>query len=909
MRAPDGARRGASVTPKATSALETPMMKQYLEIKAKHPNSFLFYRMGDFYELFLEDARKAAPLLEITLTTRDKGKIDPVAMCGVPVHSADAYVKRLGELGHRVAICEQVEAPSSGGASKLMRREVVEVITPGLVGDPQGIDSRTEVSLVALLIDAEGGFGLAALDASTGDFRGTHGGAEAGTLLLEEIERIQPREILAAPSQRERLEALVRESLPETAWTEVPEQSFEPRTARVCPDGFDREAAGTEMRAAAAILAYLEKNQPAWLRHAPRFRSYALTETMVVDTATRTHLELFANQEDGSRRHTLIECLDRAVTPPGGRRIARWLRYPLLLPEAIRERQDAVAFLAERDRRRQRLAAALAPVRDLERLLARAVRPAATPRDLVALRASLASVPGVCGELSAAAGEDTSGEWLTGAVPLPKALPLPEPEGALTARLEAALVDNPPELPRGSRGAGTTGYIREGFRSELDVLRKSASKGRDWIAGLEARERERTGIPTLKARFHPVHGYSLEVAKAHLAKIPDDYERKQTLASVERYTTPGLREIESDVMGAQERAAALEREILDGLRNEVVAAAAPVRMLADRLADLDATLGLATVAREEAWTRPEVETGAVLEIEAGRHPVVEALLRSRGQDDFVPNDCNLDPASAPMWILTGPNMSGKSTYLRQVGLITLLAQMGSWVPAERARIGVVDRIFTRVGASDRLARGESTFMVEMRETAQILEQASSASLVILDEIGRGTSTYDGLAIAWSVIEYLHDTEGLCPRTLFATHYHELTELAEAKSKVRNLHFEAREWGNDVVFLRKLVPGGASRSYGVQVARLAGLPEAVVERAFEILGQLESARGVELKDAPGVATQGLLPLHSDSAAPRRSAAEAATLEELRGLDAERVTPFDALALLARLSKRVKDGQAP
>jgi DNA mismatch repair protein MutS len=473
-----------------------------------------------------------------------------------------------------------------------------------------------------------------------------------------------------------------------------------------------------------------------------------------------------------------------------------------------------------------------------------------------------------------------------------------EPVPEVLRLLEEALVDEPPAVARGSRGAGEVGYIRPGFRAELDGLRESARKGREWIAGLEARERERTGVASLRVRFHPVLGYGIELTRANLGRAPADYERKQTLAGAERFTTSELREVESRVLGAHERAAALEREIFAAVRAQLLEHGAPIRAAADAVAELDALASLAEVSRRDGWTRPQVDAGERLEIRGGRHPVVEPLLHARGGEEFVPNGTELDPAECQLLLLTGPNMSGKSTYLRQVALIALLAQVGSFVPAESARVGVVDRIFTRVGASDRLTQGESTFLVEMRETAEILAQASRRSLVILDEIGRGTSTFDGLSIAWAVAEYLHDAPGLGSRTLFATHYHELIELAEAKPRMRNAHFEVREWGSEVVFLRRLVPGGASRSYGIQVARLAGLPEPVIARAREVLADLEQSRHGSEREAPQLALF----------APAAGVPEPArgVLEALRALDPDRTAPLDALLALRSLRERLRRG---
>jgi DNA mismatch repair protein MutS len=889
------------------SALETPMMRHFLAVKAQHPDAIVFYRMGDFYEMFLRDAEIAAPLLDIALTTRDKGKEDPVPMCGIPVHSAEGYIQQLADLGHRVAICEQVEDPKAAGGKRLVKREVVEVVTPGLVGDPEGIEAGHELSLAALLPgDAPG---LAVLDASTGDFRATTGeGGGTSALpsgLEQELARVGPRELLLPrvcdPAVGERLAEL----LPGTAITRVDEESFDPARAPVHPDGLTAGARDAASRAAAALLIYTGENQPFALGQVSRLRTYRLAETMVLDAATASHLELFRNSEDGSRERTLIARIDRSCTALGARRLARWLAYPLLDPAEIGIRQDGVAFLAERDRPRARLRDALRPVRDLERLFAKVARPSGTPRDVAALRGSLEALPGVCDALAEANGDLVPSE-------APELLCAPEPVPEVADLLRAALVDDPPAIPKGSRGANETGYVRDGYHSELDGLREAMVKGREWIAGLEAQERDRSGIANLKIRFHPVHGYSLEVTKAQLARVPEAYERKQTLANAERFTTPELREVEQKVLGAGERAAALERELFESVRQHALSCSAPIRRAAAAVATLDALAALAEVAREGAWTRPIVDDGEALEIRAGVHPVVEPMLTARGEE-FVPNDAELDPAGTGILVLTGPNMSGKSTYLRQVALVVLLAQLGSFVPAERARIGIVDRVFTRVGASDRLARGESTFMVEMRETAEILAHASRRSLVILDEIGRGTSTFDGLSIAWAVAEYLHDTPGLCPRTLFATHYHELTDLSRTKEHVGNAHFEAREWGEEVIFLRRLVSGGASRSYGIQVARLAGLPGAVIGRAREILQNLESGE-LDSRGLPRLAGSAAEPAESGGADQLGLFLEATDPEEqrvladLRAIELEHTTPLEALQRLTDLAARLGGGKA-
>jgi DNA mismatch repair protein MutS len=877
------------------------MMRQFLSVKARHPDAIVFYRMGDFYEMFLSDAEIAAPLLDIALTTRDRGKEDAVPMCGIPVHSAEPHIKRLAEMGYRIAICEQVEDAKAAAGRRLVKREVVEVITPGLVGNPEGIDGTRELCLAAL--DPGPPVGVAILDASTGEFRSTQvdfgTAADLPSAILEELQRVDPREILI-PSDHPALETRLEKLIPDAARTCVAPASYEPSTVDASICGFDASRSDPASRAAAALLTYVYKNQPFALSHTNRLRSYGLADTMILDAATRAHLELFCNSEDGGRSRTLISRIDVSMTPMGARRLARWLAYPLVDPAAIAARQDAVATLAERDRLRAGLRDALKPVRDLERLLTKAARPTSAPRDLAALRSSLESLPGV----RRALGASDDDLLPTADEDRPELLAAPPALSEITQLLREGLVDDPPVVARGSRGANETGYIRDGFRSGLDGLREGVHKGRDWIAGFEGRERERTGIQTLKIRFHPVHGYAIEVTKANLSRVPDEYERKQTLANAERFTTVELRRVEEGVRGGTEQAAALEREIFEELRQAVLERTDQIRAAADGVANLDVIAVLAEIARRDGWVRPRVEEGTALEIRSGRHPVIEPLLASRGDAEFVPNDTNLDSKGTQILVLTGPNMSGKSTYLRQVAQIVLLAQMGSFVPAESARIGVVDRVFTRVGASDRLARGESTFMVEMRETAEILTAATHRSLVILDEIGRGTSTFDGLSIAWAVAEYLHDSPGLGARTLFATHYHELADLARTKRRVDNAHFEAREWGDEIIFLRQLASGAANRSYGIQVARLAGLPETVIDRARAILGNLEGGE-LDERGRPRIAESGAVDERNDdqpslfeASTTGCDSAEHTVLDLLRRADPDRITPLEALELLSR-----------
>jgi DNA mismatch repair protein MutS len=825
---------------------ETPMMQQYRELKRAAGDALLLFRMGDFYELFEADAQTAAPLLDLVLTTRDRDAPDPIPMCGVPHHAAEGYIRRLLEAGFPVAVAEQTEDPRS--ARGLVRREIVEVVTPGLIANPERLAGAAANYLAAVLADGET-YGLAFADVSTGEFRCTE--ARRREQLELELERLAPREVLTRDADKALAGA--RRSVI------VPDADFELAAAAL--DGLATLAA----RAAAALEARVRALQPG----APSLaapRPYVLSDSLLLDAPTRRHLELFANSRDGSRAGTLIELLDQTRTPMGRRLLERWLGEPLRDPAAIRARQAALARWLEPDSRRRALGEALRGVADLERLTTRVCLPTSGPRDLAALRASLAAAAAVA-EIE----------------------PLGDRVDELRAELERAIVDDPPLPPRGEP---YTGYVADGAAAEVDELRRAAEQGDAWFAGLEARERARTGIPTLRVKYNRVFGFSIEVSKARLAQVPDDYRRRQTTAGAERYTTDELERWEGVFLRGRELAAVAEARVLEGLRQQVRQAAVRLRELAARISELDALQSLARVAREREYVRPEVDEASGLEIEQGRHPVVESFAR----DGFVPNDVRVDAAGTRMLILTGPNMAGKSTLLRQVALITLMAQMGSYVPAARARIGVADRIFTRVGASDSLATGESTFMVEMRETAAILREATPRSLVLLDEIGRGTSTFDGLSIAWAVAEHLHDAPGLRSRVLFATHYHELADLSETKTGVRNYHFSVAERGGDVVFLRRMEPGAASRSYGIEVARHAGLPPEVVRRAREVLANLEGGEFDERGEprlarsaGEGAPTQlGLFPAQAD---PLR--------EALHALEPERMTPLEALVELARL----------
>jgi len=839
------------------------MMRQYRELKRRAGDALLFFRMGDFYELFEADAERASALLDLVLTSRERDSPAPVPMCGVPFHALEGYVRRCLAAGLSVAIAEQTEDPKS--AKGLVRREITEVVTPGLVANAERLEGAGANYLAAVLTDG-GRHGIAYLDLSTGEFAATE--IERRETFLGELDRLAPREILARDAEKE---------LPGgPAVRRVGDADFDPRAVaeRVgfLPHGLERDERSNDARAAAALVAAVAALQPASLAQLGALRRYRASEHLLIDRSTRRHLELFQNLRDGGGEGTLFETVDATRTPLGRRRLATWLGEPLLAPAAISARQDRVAAWLEPDSRRAALRNALRGVGDLERAATRALLPTGGPRELGQLRACLHGVAEVT-----------------------RVTPLGDDLAILCKDLERVLVDDPTPAPRGEPH---TGYVRDGVDPELDEIRRESAEGECFLAGLEARERARTGIPTLKVRYNRVFGWSIEVTKARLALVPPEYRRKQTTAGGERYTTDELERWEGVTLRARERAASAEARVLEELRARLRGEGERIRRTAFEIAELDTAQSLAHVARERGWVRPQVDDSLALEIEAGRHPVVERSAR----DGFVPNDVALDGEATRFVILTGPNMAGKSTLLRQVALIALLAQAGSFVPAKRARIGAADRIFTRVGASDSLATGESTFMVEMRETAAIVREGTERSLVLLDEIGRGTSTFDGLSIAWAVAEYLHDTPGLRPRVLFATHYHELADLARTKSAVRNFHFSCAERDGEIVFLRRMEPGAASRSYGIEVARAAGLPPKVIRRAREVLRNLEGGefdeRGVpRLAQGAGLhAEPAQLGLFAPAPDPLR--------EALRSIDPERMTPIEALVELERLKSSVE-----
>lgn len=797
------------------------MMKQYLAIRRDlPPKTFLLFRLGDFYEMFGEDAQRASQLLNVALTKRGSHP-----MCGVPFHAAKSYIEKLVAAGYRVALCEQVGEVKAG---KLVRREVTRILSPGTLED-FGLDDKRPNYLAAFCRSAHG-FGLATCELSTGQLRLTT--LDSSAALRDELSRLEPSETLF-PDDDEADDLLAGELSPIDSYLFSPDQAIECLTRHFgvqSIDGFGCNDMPDALRAAGALLAYVARQLRRNTDHIRSLRPYRTSAFVHLDACTQSHLEL--TQSRGGRTSTLLGVLDRTLTPMGGRTLRSWVLRPLLDAGEIRSRQDVLALFLREPRSLEDLQLALKDIRDLERCLSRLNGSGSNPRDLSALGSSLRQIPSVRRALLERHADPGEFQETPPAQP-PELIgkladdlqDLPE----LCSLLADALVDEPPALLRDG------GLIRDGYDGALDELRAASKEGKQWIAELQEREIARTGIKSLKVKFTSVFGYFIEVTKANLPHVPDDYIRKQTTANSERFITPDLKSIEGKILGCDERGRAREMEIFGILRARCLEEMDSIQRTAESVGRIDALASLAECARQRSYTRPIVDTSGLLEIRDGRHPVLDA---QPGGETFVPNDTDLDQTEQRLAIITGPNMAGKSTYIRQVALLTLLAQIGSYLPAASARIGMVDRIFTRVGASDDITRGQSTFMVEMNETAAILNNATPRSLVILDEIGRGTSTFDGLSIAWSVAEFLHNEAGC--RTLFATHYHEMTAIEKSCRAAVNLNVAVREWNDRVIFLRKIQPGRADQSYGIQVARLAGLPEPVLQRAREILTNLEQA---------------------------------------------------------------------
>jgi DNA mismatch repair protein MutS len=901
----------------------TPLMRQYAAIKKEHPSALLFFRLGDFYELFFDDAVLASRELQITLTSRNKEKGIAVPMCGVPHHAAEGYISKLIRKGFKVAICEQVEDPRV--AKKLVRREVTRVVTPGTAAD-SSLNSE-ENNFLAAIARAGDRVGFAALDLSTGEFRATEfQGEDAAKRIQEEIQQLRPKEVLygstaplfelARPCGDGSKPALsnVEETRPgrpsggsagyaETPlddWIFAPDHAIpllENHFGVMSLEGFGLSGKPAAAAAAGAILYYVRSTQRGTLSHVDRIGFYERQTCLVLDAVTVRNLELieplFAGADAGI---TLFRSIDATVTPMGKRLLRSWLLRPSIEVTEINSRLDAVESQLKETVSREELRRALDGILDLERLLSRVTLETANPRDVLALSASLAKLPAVRRALEqfgttahAAAAARIADSQKASPNRLSTLHSSVDELGDLRQRIDSTIIPEPPiSLSDG-------GVIQSGVDPELDQLRDLSRNSKQFLAQIEQRERQRTGIASLKVKFNSIFGYYLEVSKANLHLAPADYERKQTLVNAERFTTPELKEYESKILDAQEKIVDIERRLFAELRSAIAGEARRIRQTALALAEIDVLAALAQIAALRNYCRPKLDDSSDIEIVEGRHPVIEQQELGNGER-FVPNDLYLNSTTHTILVLTGPNMGGKSTYLRQAALITILAQMGSFVPARSARLGLVDRVFTRIGASDNLARGRSTFMIEMTETAAILHTATARSLILLDEVGRGTATYDGLAIAWAAVEYIHARTRA--KTLFATHYFELTELAEQLSGVKNYHVAVKETGSGIVFLRKVAPGAADRSYGIEVAKLAGLPHEVIVRAREVLAEHENAeRQVTGHLSPGSdPPPAQLTIFTPLSQP--------VLEKLREVDLNRLTPLEALNLLAELKKQIE-----
>ncbi len=859
----------------------TPMMRQYLHHKQRHPNAILLFRMGDFYEMFHEDAQKASKILEIALTTRDKNKEESVPMCGFPHHAASGYISRLLSAGERVAVCDQIEDPRT--AKGIVKRDVTRVLTPGLTEDPGTLKADENHYIVALAAKGDK-MGLAAFDLSTGDLQVT--GTEQLSLAEQELRRLGPKEVLIAEHMPD--DHGIRAILDGSFYVQQAEEWI--TDPRACSDalkdlygvqnleGFGLSDSSVRTLAAGMAMGYVRQTRPDAPEHIKPLRVYHLGNYMVLDHSTLRNLEIFKNIREGTTEGTLLRLMDKTCTAMGARLLRQWIAYPLLDVTEIRLRIETVQALVDDTVTRGDLRTILKDIGDLERIAGKISLKSALPRDLVQLRFSAEKIPAV---LKLVADLDTE---------LSAQILRMDDLSYVAHAIEAVLVDSPPA------GLRDGGVIREGYDEELDELRMMSKQGKEWIAGIEAREQEATGIPSLKVGYNKVFGYFIEITKTHQDKVPAHYTRKQTLVNAERYITEDLKEYELKVLNAQETMVAMEEKIFNLLRTKLVEVIPRIQETAALVAVLDVLLSFAELAVSRGYSRPQVHDDDEIRISGGRHPVVECF---EHRESYVPNDVLMNRTDHQILIITGPNMAGKSTYMRQTALIVLMAQIGSFVSADDAAVGIVDRIFTRIGAADYLAYGQSTFMVEMNETAEILHNATERSLVLLDEVGRGTSTFDGLSIAWAVTEYLHDKGDTGPRTLFATHYHELVDIARERDRVRNFNIAVRESKDNIVFLRKIIPGGASRSYGIQVARLAGIPDAVIVRAREILSNLEKEE-IDPAGRPRISKQ------RDKKKRRRDEPYQAELfgypaddllKELEDTDPNSLTPLQALSLVA------------
>ena len=865
----------------------TPMIKQYLSIKEEYPGAILLYRMGDFYEMFFEDAEVASRILEITLTSRNKNDETPIPMCGVPHRAAPNYIARLIDHGHKVAICDQIEDPAK--AKGLVKRDVVRVITPGMIIENEFLDERSNNYVLAVARHGDRN-GIAYLDISTATFRV----AESGNFpsVVEEIQRVSPSEVLLPePLKDDPLYSPITTMSSEISLSYLDSRAFEYQKGyqrltdqfkTITLGGFGCEHLTAGIAAAGAVVFYVRETQKQKLEHLNRLEYYQLENYLLIDELSWRNLELSTNIRSGSRKGTLLAIIDRTLTAMGARLLKTWLRYPLMDPEEIHLRQDAVEEVKTHVQLRRRIRDCFKDIYDLERLGSKIVMGHANARDLTALKRSLRMLPKLWTLLS-----QLKSEFARPQINLDR---LNEVADLIDRAIRE---DAPPTINEG-------GMIKTGFNEELDELLEISRDAKGWLVKLEIREKEATGINALKVSYNKIFGYYIEVPKTRSESVPPHYVRKQTLVNAERYITDELKTFEMKALGSEDRRAVLEFDLFNEIREDVIKNHPHTQRAAEFVARLDCVANLAEIADQNNYCRPEIKINGCIHIEDGRHPVVEKMITG---ERFVPNSLTVDDRENQVLIITGPNMAGKSTVLRQVALLVIMAQIGSFIPAKQAAISITDKIFTRVGALDNLSQGQSTFMVEMEETANILNNATDKSLVIMDEIGRGTSTFDGLSIAWAVAEYLHDLNGRGVKTLFATHYHELTELAQTKVRVKNFNIAVKEWNDEIIFLRKLVKGGTNRSYGIQVARLAGIPSHVIRRAKKILYTIEQeghlAHEIPSSDDEKKATQ-KGPVQMDLFRK----AENLVISKLNTADISRMTPLEALNFLNDLQKKTK-----
>lgn len=873
----------------------TPMMQQYLEIHEKVPDAILFFRLGDFYEMFFDDAIKAAKVLEIALTGRDCGLEERAPMCGVPHHAAESYIAKLIEKGYKVAICEQIEDPSE--AKGIVKRDIVRVLSPGTITDEKALDARENNYLMSLHL-GKNQLGIAYVDLSTGEFYTTEiTGSQILTRGLDEIGKISPAELLVnAPLYQEKTWVNTVEEQWGAMINVYPSHYFEVKRSekRLCQqfDVFTVDALGLRdhegaLRASGALLAYLDETQKSALDHFNHLRYYKAEEYMLLDRATRRNLELSETLRRGDKKGSLLWVLDHTATAMGARMLRRWIEAPLLDLSEIQNRQLQIEELTAHSTALDDLRKQLLKVYDLERIGAKLAIGHANPKDLLALKQSLQTIPKIKSFL-----------MTLNAPHLQNQLQDKPSLNTIADLIERGIDDQAPFVLKDGN------VIADGFHEEIDEIRSFNKGGKNRLQALEESERNRTGIKTLKIKYNRVFGYFIEVTKSYMDQVPEDYIRKQTLVNAERYFIPELKELEGKILGSEERLIRLEAEIFANIREQVLKELEDIQNAATEIAELDTLYALSKAAILGNYVKPEVTKDDVLFIEKGRHPVVEKLL---GQGNFITNDTDLNVEQCRVMLITGPNMAGKSTYIRQVALITLMAQIGSFVPAESAVIGLTDRIFTRVGASDDLSTGQSTFMVEMNEVSNILKNATERSLVILDEIGRGTSTFDGISIAWAVVEYLWDKKTVGAKTLFATHYHELTELENTKPGVVNYSIRVQETAEGVLFLRKLIKGSADKSYGIEVARLAGFPKSVTDRAEDILSVLDESESTYREGVLAVEKPDFIDdqMNIFNIIPPRSEEESQVLDRLRDLSIEEMTPMEAMNSLYYLQKTLKE----